>query len=183
MKGMIKFYNKDKGFGFVVSEDNQEYYFKDRAIAFGDMPEKGRQCEFTPNPNTKPNSNKKPEIETLKVLTQVAATTAPKKQHYRDDRVTCPHCNRKMVPRIYYLNHAPYKSNCPFCGGQIEKFQSDSANFLGFFYILALIILVPFALIFGAGMLADSPLFALSIVALVGIIFFVFQKKSTKKPA
>ena len=174
MKGLIVMYNKDKGYGFVKGEDNQEYHFKDRAIAFGDMPEKGRQCEFTPYPNTKPNGNKKPEIETLKVLTQVATATTTKKQHYRDDRVTCPHCNRKMVPRIYYLNHAPYQSNCPFCGGQIEKFQSD---------LLALIILVPFALIFGAGILADSPLFALFVIALVGIIFFVFKKKSTKKPA
>ena len=183
MKGLIVMYHKDKGYGFVKGEDNQEYHFKDQAIAFGDMPEKGRQCEFTPNPNTKPNGNKKPEIETLKVLTQAAVTSAPRKQHYRDDRITCPHCNRKMVPRIYYLNHSPYKSNCPFCGKEVERFQSNAANFLGFFYILALIIFVPLALIFGAGMMADSPLFALFMVALVGIIFFMFKKKSTKKPA
>ena len=68
MKGLIVMYNKDKGYGFVKGEDNQEYHFKDRAIAFGEMPEKGRHCEFTPSVSTQTTSNKKskkPQIEKI----------------------------------------------------------------------------------------------------------------------
>lgn len=121
MKGLIIMYNKDKGYGFVKDEDNQEYHFKDRAIAFGEMPEKGRHCEFEANPVTG-NGKKKPSITTLKIL--AATTPAPPKlpvqnqttqRTYRDDRITCPYCNRKMVPRITYWYGMHDRSLCPFC--------------------------------------------------------------------
>lgn len=75
MKGMIKFYNKDKGFGFVVGEDNQEYYFNHKAIAYGELPAAGCHCEFEPKQNNN-NSNKKPEIAMLQVVSMQQAQPA-----------------------------------------------------------------------------------------------------------
>ena len=75
MKGMVKFYNKDKGFGFVVGENNQEYYFNHKAIAYGELPAAGCYCEFEPDAQTN-NNDKKAEIKTLKVITQTVATQA-----------------------------------------------------------------------------------------------------------
>jgi hypothetical protein len=36
--------------------------------------------------------------------------------------VVCPHCNKKMVPRVTMRNGYPSESFCPFCGGSYKKF-------------------------------------------------------------
>lgn len=134
MKGLIVMYNKDKGYGFVKGEDGQEYHFKDRAIAFGKMPEKGLQCDFEVK-SREVKGNKKPQIESLKVLEQAAQTPPPvththgkafnnsANQNRNDDRIICPYCHKKIVPRIYFLNTSPYASYCPYCGKRIQLFQ------------------------------------------------------------
>ncbi len=53
MKGLIKFYNTEKGFGFIVGEDNNEYYFNHRAITYGEMPKSGAHCEFETEQKTR----------------------------------------------------------------------------------------------------------------------------------
>lgn len=39
-----------------------------------------------------------------------------------DDKVQCPNCNRKIIPRLSYENGRPVKSWCPLCGGLVENF-------------------------------------------------------------
>lgn len=164
MKGLIVMYNKDKGYGFVKGEDNQEYHFKDRAIAFGEMPEKGRHCEFTPSVSTQTTSNKKskkPQIESLKVLaTQVNSAPVPPpishtrntlrpvqpRSAYRDDRVTCPHCGKKIVPRVIYWKGMVDRSICPFCTKTIDVSDEPIQAFLSIIKIIVGLILIVFIL-------------------------------------
>lgn len=46
MQGMVKFYNKEKGFGFVVDESNKDFYFNHSAIPYGYIPEAGDVVKF-----------------------------------------------------------------------------------------------------------------------------------------
>jgi len=43
MEGKIKFYNRSKGFGFIIGEDGQEYYFNEAGI---NAPDQGDTVSF-----------------------------------------------------------------------------------------------------------------------------------------
>ena len=42
----------------------------------------------------------------------------------KDDRIACPHCTKKIVPRIVIVRGVLTHSVCPFCGGRIKQFYS-----------------------------------------------------------
>ncbi len=48
MKGTVKMFNKEKGFGFIHAEDNQDYFFHYSAILMENYKtaEKGEAVEF-----------------------------------------------------------------------------------------------------------------------------------------
>lgn len=48
-KGTIKFYNSEKGYGFILREDGEEFFFHIsavRGLPFGAEPQKDAQVEF-----------------------------------------------------------------------------------------------------------------------------------------
>lgn len=128
MKGMIKFYNKDKGFGFVVNENNQEYYFNHSVIPSGKIPNSGDIVEFKVDILSGRLPNQKVPIKEMQILDKHMSKSFKKRgnnglQHH-DDRPTCPKCNRKATPRLVTLSGMPEKSLCPYCGGVIQQFMS-----------------------------------------------------------
>ena len=42
-----------------------------------------------------------------------------------DNRIICPKCKRRIVPRITFCYREPEASWCPFCGYQIKSFTAD----------------------------------------------------------
>ena len=48
MKGTVKNFNKEKGYGFIRAEDNRDYFFHDSALIMDDYKtaEKGENVEF-----------------------------------------------------------------------------------------------------------------------------------------
>ncbi len=48
MKGTVKMFNKEKGFGFIRAEDGQDYFFHYSALVMDEFKtaEKGEQVEF-----------------------------------------------------------------------------------------------------------------------------------------
>lgn len=48
MKGTVKMFNKEKGFGFIRAEDGQDYFFHYSALIMDDYKtaEKGEAVEF-----------------------------------------------------------------------------------------------------------------------------------------
>lgn len=40
------------------------------------------------------------------------------------DKVTCSHCQRKVVPKLSFENGVPDKSWCPLCGHVVEDFYA-----------------------------------------------------------
>lgn len=53
MKGRIKYYNKERGFGFIIGEDNKDYYMHISNVKSFQLPEQGRPVEFTESSNEK----------------------------------------------------------------------------------------------------------------------------------
>jgi CspA family cold shock protein len=48
MKGTVKFFNDMKGFGFVVGEDDKEYFVHQSELAEGVSLDEGDAIEFEP---------------------------------------------------------------------------------------------------------------------------------------
>ena len=48
MKGTVKMFNKEKGYGFIHAEDNRDYFFHYSALVMDDYKtaEKGENVEF-----------------------------------------------------------------------------------------------------------------------------------------
>lgn len=131
MKGMIKFYNKEKGFGFVVGEDNEEYYFNHSVIPFGKMPNSGDMIEFDTNLNAT-GKHKNPEIATMNFLQKQQSINA------NDGKVTCPHCQVRVLPRLTTYYGKAERSLCPLCGGTIRDFTGINLS-MPFLIIIAVV--------------------------------------------
>lgn len=110
MKGKVKWFDRNRNFGFLVGEDGQEYFYGMNNIKGTDLPlDNGDIVEFIPSRNKKG----------LKAKEVVLIEKSISK---RDDREFCRFCNKKMVPRIITYHGAVQKSVCPFCGKTHKTF-------------------------------------------------------------
>lgn len=49
INGRVKFYNKEKGFGFITTEDKKEFYFNSSDLSEHYIPRMGDLISFAPN--------------------------------------------------------------------------------------------------------------------------------------
>ena len=104
MDGKIKWFNEDRGYGFVYSaETREDYYFGVRQVVGGDLPEGGEAVKFEPVA-----SPRGPQANNIKIL----AAGDNKKT---DDRIRCNSCRRLMVPRIVAVDGIVKATVCPYC--------------------------------------------------------------------
>ncbi|MGS2743861.1 TIGR03986 family type III CRISPR-associated RAMP protein [Halomonas sp. LS-001] len=149
MKGKVKWFSKEKGFGFVIGSDNVERFFGVRDIQGADLPNHGATVEFEPA-----QGNKGPKA----CLVRIKQNSTHDDRS--DSRVSCQHCGKRMVPRIITgppLVHAkhgwtpvPKKSICPFCASTHEKFPVSSGEIVSV-VIFGLVALFVLSMIFGGG--------------------------------
>ncbi len=59
MKGEIKFFMEDKGFGFIIGEDNIEYFLHISNVENKEILDKGDLVNFTPGVNERGNFARK----------------------------------------------------------------------------------------------------------------------------
>lgn len=91
-KGFIISYNSEKGYGFVCSEDGEDYYFKIRAFKENTVPQVSRQVIFTLGNTYKKGQN--PPISWLKY--DLMATNEKHSINKDDSRIQCSHCGKKL---------------------------------------------------------------------------------------
>ncbi len=132
LTGKIKFYHKDKGYGFIYSKiSNQDYYFNIKDINNGDIPNENDVVTFDTMDNPK-------GITAIDITITYKTNT---NKHSKDDsRVTCYNCKRKIVPRVVFQRGSAMYSVCPFCGRIYKRFIN--------FYISLFIIFLGILLFF-----------------------------------
>lgn len=118
MQGKIKWFSEEKGYGYIVGDDGKDYYFNIREVQGADLPGNGDLASF------EASQGKKGPRATSVVLTAKGQSKAQSNGSRRpDDRATCPHCGKKMVPRLITYRGSLIESLCPFCGGVYKKFS------------------------------------------------------------
>lgn len=137
-KGFIISYNSENGYGFVRGEDGEDFYFKIRAFKENELPQISRQVIFTLN-DASAKKGQNPSISWLKYDTTATNKNEKHPANKDDSRIQCPHCGKKIMPRMVIMNGAPYASHCPICGGKVRQFQKIS--FVPFVIIIGIIVL------------------------------------------
>jgi cold shock CspA family protein len=123
IEGKVKFFNQEKGFGFIYTNKLDDHFFNVKDVDGFDLPNQGDVVEF------ESNSGKKGLFATQIIITSSAKD---------EGKTTCPSCNSKVIPRTvhnprtseerYYEDFAGSETiwynayvsgNCPLCGHEI----------------------------------------------------------------
>lgn len=131
MKGLVKWFSTDKGYGFITSDSNQDHYFNVRSIVGAELPSNGDSVEFESK-----MGSKGPRAVNVKI------TLKAEKQAFssgrQDDRVNCPQCNKKIVPRMITYRGDPQKSVCPYCAATVQTFGSSFGSIIAIIAVLVI---------------------------------------------
>lgn len=136
MLGKVKWFSQEKGYGFITSDEGDDHYFNVRSVKGADLPSNGDEVEFDSK-----TGNKGLRAQNVTIVSKHETV----KNHRRDDRVSCPNCRKKIVPRIIAHYGEPSKSVCPYCAHTVENFTESSAGT----FILFIIIIVAIGLLLG----------------------------------
>lgn len=117
-KGTIKFYNSEKGFGFIYdSLTGEDVYFhindwKNPSVPCGDD-----DVEF------QTEYGKQSKLKAVNVIL-IKSHVAKKEEKFakNDERISCPGCSKKIVPRIITSQGSASHTMCPYCGVTIKNF-------------------------------------------------------------
>ena len=120
MKGTVKWFSQEKGYGFIHDEAQEDRFFSIRDIVGVTLPGNGDRVSFDPE-----TGNKGPKATLVNIDKRSTSS--------QDERVTCNRCDKKMIPRIitgqtYSGTPEPKKSICPFCGGIYRSFEKDNST-------------------------------------------------------
>lgn len=117
--GTVIFYSKEKGYGFVKSDDNEDFYFSFKALASAWIPEAGDRVTFEISKH-KPKEGQKRSLRSLDRTGEVNVAAL------KNGRVKCPHCKEIVYPRPYIYQGAILYNLCPSCGKIVKDFREES---------------------------------------------------------
>jgi len=121
VKGKVKWFSHEKGFGFIVSEQGQDHYFGVRDIVGAELPNNLDDVEFETR-----HGKKGP------AATKVAITAKANIAH--SGKSTCPQCDIQVYPRMVTNYGSPDRSFCPECGAVLKDFVDGFTRFLRLFF-------------------------------------------------
>lgn len=112
MQGKVKWFSSEKGYGFITSNNGDDHYFNVTEIIGADLPNNGDIVEFESK-----EGNKGYKALQVKIISRV------EKKERQDDRINCPSCGKKIVPRMITYRGEPEKSVCPYCAATVKEFS------------------------------------------------------------
>ena len=113
MQGKVKWFSSEKGYGFITSNSGDDHYFNVQAINGSYLPNSGDTVEFESKTGDKG----------YKAIKINIIAKAENKIQRQDDRINCPSCGKKIVPRIITYRGSPEKSVCPYCAATVKEFS------------------------------------------------------------
>lgn len=116
MEGKVKWFSSEKGYGYIVGEDTKDYYFNVSQVQGSDLPRNGDVVNYEPS-----QGKKGPRASAVRI--KIRSTATSQSSGRSDDRVECPSCRKRMVPRMVTYQGSPSKSLCPFCGTTYKDFS------------------------------------------------------------
>jgi len=139
MEGIVKWFSNEKGFGFItpISRKNNGYttvvtpligkdhYFNVRDLEGTYLPKNGDEVRFQSKESKKGFRAFGISVTKKNISNsfQNQKRNAVKKHKDRaDDRIDCPKCNKRIVPRMIFKDGNPSRTVCPFCATQITSF-------------------------------------------------------------
>lgn len=121
MQGTVKWFRQDKGYGFITSRSGEDHYFHAKAIQ-GAIPARGDKVSFKSEQNRK--GLKATQVAIIEPANARHSPTHQKERNHTDDRINCPECAKKIVPRMITHRGEPQKSVCPYCAATVRKFSN-----------------------------------------------------------
>ena len=115
MRGKVKWFSTEKGYGFVTGDDDIDRFVNVQAVKGADLPASGDVVEFEHQ-----EGKKGPRGKNVTIVKRGSRGSAK-----QDDRVTCSHCERRMVPRVVFNGGSANHSICPFCGKMYKDFEES----------------------------------------------------------
>lgn len=113
MQGIVKWFSQEKGYGFITSAQGVDHYFHVQAVQGAVLPQNGDQVRFDAQ-----SGKKGPRAANIVIVAKAQNPSRP-----QDDRITCPQCRKKIVPRMITYRGEPEKSVCPYCATTIKQFS------------------------------------------------------------
>lgn len=118
VRGVVKWFSKEKGYGFIVGNDKVERYFHVKDIVGAKLPDNGDTVTFIAI-----TADKGPKATEINIVTV----------NSNGGKVKCNHCGKEMIPRIITgppiittkggWTPVPVKSICPFCASDYKHFS------------------------------------------------------------
>lgn len=138
MKGTVKWFSIDKGYGFVTGEDGKDRYINAQSVIGSELPQIGSEVEFESFDGKKGLAGRN-----VKILKQGRGAGS--------GRVSCTGCGKDIVPRIitgppvlrgaYGWTPVPKRSICPFCGKTYKTF-THASDVIGWIVLAAVVVAV-----------------------------------------
>lgn len=112
-KGIVKWFNEEKGYGYITNNENKDLYFGVKDIIGAELPERGDIVSF--------NTHIGKEQTEAATSVRITFKETPKLK-----KVKCQRCEREVEPKVWYYGGSDYTTVnidllCPFCGYQIAK--------------------------------------------------------------
>ncbi|WP_129139591.1 cold shock domain-containing protein [Modicisalibacter coralii] len=130
MQGTVKWFSSEKGYGFITSECGKDYYFNVQGVSGAVLPSNGDSVQFESR-----SGSKGPRA----INVTITEKAPERNSRPSDDRINCPKCAKKIVPRIITYRGSPKKSVCPYCAATVKDFSS---NIIGYIIMVVIVIAV-----------------------------------------
>jgi cold shock CspA family protein len=133
MRGKVKWFSREKGYGFITDEQARDHYYSVRDVRGAELPASGDQVQFQSQ-----DTSRGLRASAIQLIARSESDSGC------DDRVKCGHCGKKMVPRILSYQGQVERSIFPFCGESHRDFLAPATSLLRWIVIggFALFVLV-----------------------------------------